>query len=118
MSAPSHHIRKRDKFLNLFRSSNLDPKVESQSGTPNNVKRSLTGDSNTTRLHRLSTVSTNASVIGTVTESEQINVEFERVVSNTAIKEPTVNIKSSTLQAKPRLDVFNQNVNPPSVQIS
>ncbi|KAF9907925.1 hypothetical protein EC991_010364, partial [Linnemannia zychae] len=120
MSAPSHHIRKRDKLLNLFRSSNLEPKVESQSGTPNNVKRSLTADTDATRLHLPSTVSTDTTITGTVTECEQSrsSAEIEHVVINTAVKDPALSVKSSTLQTKRRLDVFNQNVNPPSVQIS
>ncbi|KAF9898154.1 hypothetical protein EC991_000729, partial [Linnemannia zychae] len=86
------------------------------------IKQSSTADTDTTQLHRLSTVSTNARIIGVVTESEnnqsQSSVEIEHGVTTRTVKYPAPSITPSTLQAKPRLDVFNQNINPPSVQIS
>ncbi|KAG9062279.1 hypothetical protein KI688_006611 [Linnemannia hyalina] len=122
MSAPSQHIRKRDKFLdkflNLFRSSSSDPKVKSQTDSPKDVKRASTASTDSTRLHRLSTVSTHASIIGTVTESAQSSIEIEHVVTTTAVKGSAANVESSTLRTQPRLNVFKQNVYPPSVQAS
>ncbi|KAF9109911.1 hypothetical protein BGW39_004911, partial [Mortierella sp. 14UC] len=118
MSTPSPHIRKQDKFLNLFRSSSSDPKVKSKNGNPRDIKRASTASTDTAHVHRLSTVSTNTSIIGTAAESAQGSVEIEHVVTNTAVKGPTANVEPSGPRIKPRLDVFKQNVDPPSVRVS
>ncbi|KAF9119410.1 hypothetical protein BGW39_000326, partial [Mortierella sp. 14UC] len=118
MLAPSQHIRKRDKFLNLFRSSSPKPKVKAQSAKPKDVKRASTAGSDTTRLHHLSTVSTMASIIGTATESAQSSVEIEHVVTSTAVKSPASIVQPITLPTKPHLDVFLKNVNPSTVPVA
>ncbi|KAF9110646.1 hypothetical protein BGW39_004645, partial [Mortierella sp. 14UC] len=118
MSTPSQHIRKQDKVPNLFRSSGPEPKVESQSAKPKDVKQAPTADTDTTRLRHLSTVSTNVSIIDANTENTQGSVEIEHVVTNTSVKGPAANVEPSTPRIKPRLDVFKKNVNPPSVRVS
>ncbi|KAF9901245.1 hypothetical protein EC991_006373 [Linnemannia zychae] len=118
MSASSNHIRKRDKFLGLFRSSGADRKSKSQSGSAKDVEQVWTASTDSTQLHRLSTVSTNVSITGTVTESTASSVKIEHVVANMAVKDPAISVEPSPMQAKPRLDVFKQNINPPSVQVS
>ncbi|KAF9901755.1 hypothetical protein EC991_005729 [Linnemannia zychae] len=117
MSAPSQQDRKRGGFLGLFRSSSSDAKVKSQGGAPKDAKQATTAGPDSSRLHRLSIVSTNAGIAHTITESTQSSVEIEHVVASTAIKDSAANVESSTLRTKPCLDVFQQNIDPPSVRV-
>ncbi|KAF9911306.1 WD_REPEATS_REGION domain-containing protein [Linnemannia zychae] len=118
MSAYAQYILKRDKFLKLFRSSGPNPMVKSHSNNPKDIVRDSTAHTDSTRLHHLPTASVNARIIDTVSESAQSSLEIEHVVTNTAVKGPATNTESSTIRTKPRLYVFNQNVNPPSVRVS
>ncbi|KAF9899627.1 hypothetical protein EC991_008536, partial [Linnemannia zychae] len=117
MSTPSQHIRKRDKFLNLFRSSSPEPETKSNSASRNDVKTTTVG-SNTSTLHCLSIVSTDTSIIDTLAASTQRNIEIENAIISTAVKSPDSSILPSTQQAKSHLDVLLKNVNPPTVSIS
>ncbi|KAF9116923.1 hypothetical protein BGW39_002539, partial [Mortierella sp. 14UC] len=117
MSAPSQHIRKRDRFLNLLRSSSSETKVKAQVvSSKENVKRVATTGSNTTQLHQLSNISNNA--IGATTETAHGNIQIELVVTNTAVKSPVPIVQPSSLPTDPRLDVFLKNVNPPVVPVA
>ncbi|KAF9907950.1 hypothetical protein EC991_010390, partial [Linnemannia zychae] len=89
----------------MFHTSNSTPNVNSLSGSPKDVTRTTTAG-------------TDASIVGVVTESAQSSVEIEHAVISTAVKDPATNTKSSTPYTKPRLDVFNQNINPPSARVS
>ncbi|KAF9899308.1 hypothetical protein EC991_009149, partial [Linnemannia zychae] len=117
MSTPPLHIRKRDKFLNLFRSSSPEPKTKSNSASRKDVKIT-TVSPNTPILHRLSTVSADASIIDTSTASTQGSNEIENAVTSTAVKSPNSSLLPSTLQAKSHLDMLLKNFNPPIVSVS
>ncbi|KAF9116924.1 hypothetical protein BGW39_002538, partial [Mortierella sp. 14UC] len=104
MSAPSQHTRKRDKFLNLFRSSSPDLKIKSKSAKPKDVKRASIASNDTTCLYHLSTVSTSTSIIGTAAESAQGSVETEHAINSISAKSLASVVQSSTPWTKPRLD--------------
>ncbi|KAG0278382.1 hypothetical protein BGZ95_004131, partial [Linnemannia exigua] len=64
MFVSSQRIRKRDKFLSLFRTSSPEPKVKakSQNSSPKIVAPRLSTTSTNASVHRLLTVSTHANV--------------------------------------------------------
>ncbi|KAF9899626.1 hypothetical protein EC991_008535 [Linnemannia zychae] len=111
MSSPSPYIRKRDKFLNLFRSSSPEPKAKSDSANSNDAKKTPT-------LHRLSTVSTDTSIVDTSAASTQKGIEIENAITSTVVKSLDSSILPSTLQANSDLDVLLKNVNPPTLSVS
>ncbi|KAF9899508.1 hypothetical protein EC991_008789, partial [Linnemannia zychae] len=118
MSTPPLQIHKRDKFLNLFRSSSPEPKAKSDSANSKDIKRTTTAGPNTPTLHRLSIVSTDASIIDTSAASIQKSIEVENAITSTAVKRPDSSILPSTLQAKSHLDVLLKNVSPPAISVS
>ncbi|KAG0298188.1 hypothetical protein BGZ96_001733 [Linnemannia gamsii] len=94
-SVSSKHMRKRNKFFGIFKSSNSGPKVEQPQNTSPRAK-----------LHHLSNVST------------QFSVEIEHTVSSTAVKSTVSSVQTSAPSNTFRLDVFPQNVHAPIVRIS
>ncbi|KAG0371920.1 hypothetical protein BGX24_000989 [Mortierella sp. AD032] len=107
-SVSSQRIRKRDKFMNLFRSSSPEPKVRAkpQSSSPKIA------------AHRLTTTSTNASVYGIATVGSHDNIETKQAVASTAVKNHGSKPEPSTLSFNLRADIFTQNVNTPAVLVS
>ncbi|KAG0315151.1 hypothetical protein BGZ97_008545 [Linnemannia gamsii] len=102
----SQQIRKRDMFVNMFRSSSPKRKAtNSQSTGPKSTIIATSTGAKDSTLH-LPCVSTSASD------------DFEHMASTTAVKSPSSNEQSLALPAKPRLDVFPQNVKASAMNIS
>ncbi|KAG0288833.1 hypothetical protein BGZ96_007432, partial [Linnemannia gamsii] len=99
-SVSSQRMRKRDKFVNVFRSK---PKATSPQSTSS---KSTVKDESTTSAHRLSTVVGPGSV------------DIDHVVSSTAVKNTPSYVRSPSPLTRPRLDVFPQNVRAPTVHIT
>ncbi|KAF9289494.1 hypothetical protein BGZ88_007718, partial [Linnemannia elongata] len=105
-SVSSQSIRKRDKLFNLFRSSSEDHKaMNTNSTSPKPSVKRVSAVSVEVSNHRLSTDST----------PESVDIDY--AVANAAVKSTCSIVHPSTLQTKPRLDVFSQNVNAPAVRI-
>ncbi|KAG0371656.1 hypothetical protein BGX24_001382, partial [Mortierella sp. AD032] len=104
----SQRIRKRDKFMNLFRSSSTEPKV--------NVKPR--SSSSKVVAHRQSTTSTNASIHRLSTVSTHHNIETEYAVTSTAVQNPVSKPEHLTLSFNLRMDIFTQNVDKSAVVVS
>ncbi|KAG0274245.1 hypothetical protein BGZ96_004422, partial [Linnemannia gamsii] len=102
-SISSQRIRKRVRFVNMFRSSSSKPKATNSQKTSS--KRTIKNDS-TASAHRLSTVGGPRSV------------DDDGVVSSTAVKSPPSDARSTSLLAKPRLDVFPLNLRAPTVRVT
>ncbi|KAG0074749.1 hypothetical protein BGZ90_010485, partial [Linnemannia elongata] len=105
-SVSSQSIRKRDKLFNLFRSSSEDHKAMNTNST-----------SPKSSVKRVSTVSVEMSNHHLSTDSTPESVDIDYAVATAAVKSTLSIVHPSTLQTKPRLDVFSQNVNAPAVRI-
>ncbi|KAF9289504.1 hypothetical protein BGZ88_007728, partial [Linnemannia elongata] len=102
----SQRIRKRDKLFNLFRSSSQERKTKNTGiDSPESSIKGATATSTELPAHRLSTDST----------PESVDIDY--AVATAAVKSTCSTVHPSTLQTKPRLDVFSQNVNAPAVRI-
>ncbi|KAF8928988.1 hypothetical protein BGZ47_001328 [Haplosporangium gracile] len=106
-SVSSQQIRKRDRFFNLFRSSNTEPKVKDLQSMPpkSTVKESLA-------------TSTKKSIPRPSIGDTKDSVNIDHTISSIADRTPPSNIQSPTLLKKPRLNFFSQNVKAPAVDIS
>ncbi|KAG9063574.1 hypothetical protein KI688_004459 [Linnemannia hyalina] len=92
-SASSQRVRKLDKIFNLFRPSSSESKAKQSHNTK-------------ATPHHPSTV------------SAEYNVDINHAVSTAEVKSTTSNDHPSALSAIPRLDVFPQNISPPTVPIT
>ncbi|KAG0254197.1 hypothetical protein BGZ95_006112, partial [Linnemannia exigua] len=107
-SVSSQRIRKRDKFLNLFRSSSPETKVK---GKPQSSSPKVAA-------HRLSTTSTNAPVHRLSNVSTHYSIETEHEVTSTAIQNSVSKPNPLTLSSNLRMDIFTHNVDKPAVLAS
>ncbi|KAG0364573.1 hypothetical protein BGX24_004548, partial [Mortierella sp. AD032] len=107
-SVSSQRIRKRDRFMNLFRSSSPEPKVKvrPQNSSPKVAAYRLSTTSVKASVHRLSAVNTHDIL------------ETEQVVASTAAQGPVSKPEPSTLSTEPCRDIFTQNVDKPTVAVS
>ncbi|KAF8938212.1 hypothetical protein BGZ47_008674 [Haplosporangium gracile] len=105
-SVPSPRNRKRDIIPNLIRSLIAEPKVKPQKGGPKADTRCSSTDSTNNSDHHLSSVDAGETV------------EIERAVSSSVIESRDSNVQPSALSTKPRMDVFLQNANAPTVRAS
>ncbi|KAF9340469.1 hypothetical protein BGZ91_001836, partial [Linnemannia elongata] len=136
-SVSSQRVRKRDKIIDLFRSSSSkrEAKQAQRSSLEAAVNRLSAGGTKATH-HRLSTASTqysgdiedeissiannehaDSSSIDTTEHAVSGSVDIEHAVSSTEVKNPVSSAQASTLPTKSRVVVFSQNVNPPFVLI-
>ncbi|KAK3829748.1 MAG: hypothetical protein J3R72DRAFT_426042 [Linnemannia gamsii] len=107
-SVSSLRVRKRDKFLGLFRSSSSEPKVKVK---PQNSNPKVAAQ-------RLPTTSTNASVRGISTVSTNDNIDTKHPVVRIAVQSPVSKPEPSALSTEPCKDTFMQNVDKPTVLVS
>ncbi|KAG0265391.1 hypothetical protein BGZ95_003328, partial [Linnemannia exigua] len=137
-SITSPRKRRRDKLVNLFRTSSPELKSRPQSPSPTTNANRLSNTSVNGSAHRLSSVRTKDSHTdhvpqdiaqvnpkSTTATSAQDTVEIEEVVSRTAISNPfktfvknlAPKTKPPILPPKLRIDVFQQNVSRPAVRV-
>ncbi|KAG0274724.1 hypothetical protein BGZ96_004115, partial [Linnemannia gamsii] len=102
-SVSPQRIRKRDRFIKMFRSSSSKPKATSSQSASS--KSTAKDDSTACALH-LSPVGSPESV------------EIEHVVSSTAVESTPFETRPLSPLTRPRLDVFPQNVRAPTVCIT
>ncbi|KAG0374443.1 hypothetical protein BGX24_010393, partial [Mortierella sp. AD032] len=107
-SVSSIPIRRRNKFLSLFRSSSseLKVKIKPQSSSPKAATHCQSSTSTTASVHRLTTVSTHH------------NIQAEHAVASTTVQIPISTPEPSTLLFNLYMDIFTQNVNKPAVFVS
>ncbi|KAG0284717.1 hypothetical protein BGZ96_010942, partial [Linnemannia gamsii] len=106
-SVSSQRIRKRDKFLNMFRSTSSNPKATNSHCT--SFKSTVNDDSTVSTegfTHRLSTVGI----------PQTVNIDH--VVSSTTVRSTPSDVQLSSSLTRPHLDVFAQNVRAPAVRIT
>ncbi|KAG0269409.1 hypothetical protein BGZ95_002094, partial [Linnemannia exigua] len=107
-SGSSQYVRKRNRFMNLFGSSNPEPKVKAKS---QNSSPKVTA-------HHLSTTSTNASVHRLSTVSIHYSIETEYEVTSTAVQNPVSKPDPLTMSSNLRMDIFTKNVSKPAIPVS
>ncbi|KAG0276254.1 hypothetical protein BGZ96_003395, partial [Linnemannia gamsii] len=107
-SISSLRIRKRVKFMNLFRSSSPEPKVKVKPLSPRHKVAAyhLSNSSANASVHRLSTFSTHD------------HSETEHAVTSTVVRNSFSKPETSTLSIEPCRDIFTQNIAKPSVLVS